>query len=225
MSIPLCVCKYLLAQMRTKPNARAPDSRSARERTIDAALQVFGEKGFTGSTTREIAKRARVNEVTIFRLFKSKRALYAAAITERSPVIEISKRVEIEGALTTDDLMFQNIKTVLSLLRDNKHLFMVMLGDVWRQSKAKAIIREVSIQRGIEFVTGFVDAQMKAGRLRKVDPKIAARAIMGMVQFYFLTNDLLGDGGIDEEEEDRIIRGFVSIFLDGLRAEQKEDMA
>lgn len=211
--------------MRTKPNARAPDSRSARERTIDAALQVFGEKGFTGSTTREIAKRARVNEVTIFRLFKSKRALYAAAITERSPVIEISKRVEIDGALTTDDLMFQNIKTVLSLLRKNKHLFMVMLGDVWRQSKAKAIIREISIQRGTEFVTGFVDAQIEAGRLRKVDPKIAARAIMGMVQFYFLTNDLLGDGSIDEEEEDRIIRGFVSIFLDGLRAEQKEDMA
>jgi len=211
--------------MKTKPVAHAADSRSARERTIDAALQVFGDKGFTGSTTREIARRARVNEVTIFRLFKSKRALYSAAITERSPVIEISKRVEIESALTTDDLMFQNIKTVLSLLRTNKHLFMVMLGDVWRQSKAKAMIREVSIQRGIEFVTGFVDAQIRAGRLRNVDPKIAARAIMGMVQFYFLTNDLLGDGSIDEEEEDRIIRGFVSIFLDGLRAERKEDMA
>jgi len=192
---------------------------------MNAALQVFGEKGFTGSTTKEIARRARVNEVTIFRLFKSKRALYAAVITERSPIIEASKKVEFEGAMTTDDMMVQNVKTVLSLLRANKHLFMVMLGDVWRQSKAKAMIRELAIQRGIDFVTGFVDAQIRAGRLRKVDPKIAARAIMGMVQLYFLTNDLLGDGGIDEAEEDRMIRGFVSIFLDGLRAEQKEDMA
>lgn len=53
------------------------DTRTA---ILNAAIQVFSQHGFRGSTTRRIADAAEVNEVTIFRYFGSKEALLQEAI-------------------------------------------------------------------------------------------------------------------------------------------------
>lgn len=45
---------------------------------LTSAKELFSEKGYTDTTTKEIAKRAGVNEVTIFRKFGSKQKLFEA---------------------------------------------------------------------------------------------------------------------------------------------------
>jgi len=52
----------------------------ARSRLLEAALAEVAERGLRGATTRRIAERAGVNEVTLFRHFGSKTALVAAAL-------------------------------------------------------------------------------------------------------------------------------------------------
>lgn len=47
----------------------------SRQQILEAAFNVFAEYGFRGATTRRIADAAGVNEVTLFRRFKSKTAL------------------------------------------------------------------------------------------------------------------------------------------------------
>ena len=51
---------------------------------LAATLEVLGEHGLKGSTTRAIAERAGVNEVTLFRRFGSKQALITAAIAAKA---------------------------------------------------------------------------------------------------------------------------------------------
>ena len=51
-----------------------------RQRLIDAAGLVLSRRGIQGATTREIAQAAEVNEVTLFRHFKSKEHLISAVI-------------------------------------------------------------------------------------------------------------------------------------------------
>src|SRR5246127_699279 len=51
-----------------------------REHLLDAAAQTFSRDGIQGATTREIAWRAGVNEVTLFRHFKSKEQLLGAVL-------------------------------------------------------------------------------------------------------------------------------------------------
>ena len=53
---------------------------------IQAAIELVKEKGYTAATTKEIAIRAGVNEVTIFRNFKSKKGVIEAAVAEFSYV-------------------------------------------------------------------------------------------------------------------------------------------
>jgi AcrR family transcriptional regulator len=52
---------------------------------LDAALISFSSKGFSGATTKEIAERAGVNEVTLFRLFENKAGLFDAVLRDRFP--------------------------------------------------------------------------------------------------------------------------------------------
>lgn len=49
-----------------------------RDRLLKAALEVFSSEGVVGATTREIARIAGVNEVTLFRHFRSKEQLLGA---------------------------------------------------------------------------------------------------------------------------------------------------
>ncbi len=54
--------------------------KDTRQRILDAALAVFGRDGISGATTREIARVAKVNEVTLFRYFKNKNELLRQTI-------------------------------------------------------------------------------------------------------------------------------------------------
>jgi AcrR family transcriptional regulator len=53
-----------------------------REALLQAAIKVFAEAGLRGATTRRIAQEAHVNEVTLFRHFKSKDDLIGEALQQ-----------------------------------------------------------------------------------------------------------------------------------------------
>jgi AcrR family transcriptional regulator len=78
---------------------RGSGTRSA---ILEGAFALFAEKGFAGATTREIAERADVNEVTIFRHFGSKESLFQAVIELYSPVAMLTE--ELAERLTGDDV-------------------------------------------------------------------------------------------------------------------------
>jgi AcrR family transcriptional regulator len=68
--------------MTTRASAPVPKSSpaSTRDRLLDAAAEVFARDGLAAATTREIARVAGVNEVTLFRLFTNKQNLIAAVL-------------------------------------------------------------------------------------------------------------------------------------------------
>jgi len=53
---------------------------STKDKVIEATVELVNEKGYKGATTKEIAKRAGVNEVTIFRHFGNKKGIVEAAV-------------------------------------------------------------------------------------------------------------------------------------------------
>ena len=51
-----------------------------RRQLIEIAIDLFSQRGFSGTTTREIAVAAGVTEAIIFRHFATKQDLYAAIL-------------------------------------------------------------------------------------------------------------------------------------------------
>ncbi len=87
------------------------------ERILDAAEQSFAERGFEGTTLRDVASRAGLRTPSLYNHFAGKESLYAAVL-ERGigPVLE---------ALTGDDATRdseQVIRTVMALLGQRPNL-------------------------------------------------------------------------------------------------------
>ncbi|MGB3769444.1 MAG: TetR family transcriptional regulator [Phormidesmis sp.] len=104
---------------------------SSRERIVGSALSLFAEQGITAATTKQIAEKAGVNEVTLFRQFGSKQGLLLAVLQE-VPIAENMQAAlaEITGAndplkaygSTSLDLLGQVPELVRSLIGESGHL-------------------------------------------------------------------------------------------------------
>jgi AcrR family transcriptional regulator len=60
---------------------KAPAMTEKQKQVLDAALQVFAERGFSATSTGEIAKRAGVAAGTVFRFYKTKKDLLIGVVT------------------------------------------------------------------------------------------------------------------------------------------------
>lgn len=86
---------------------------SVKEKIVMSTLKLISEKGYKSTTTRNIAKDAGVNEVTIFRCFRSKKDIVLYALRE----LEILKPVN-EGIL---DKCTWDLKEDLLMLAHEYH--------------------------------------------------------------------------------------------------------
>ncbi len=69
-------------------------------RIVEAAVQLFSRKGYKGTSTREIAHLAGLNEATLFRYFSRKADLFRAAAESRLNRLKLGR--ELQEGLATD---------------------------------------------------------------------------------------------------------------------------
>src|SRR5258708_8825846 len=73
----------------TKRRAENADETPARGRILDAAFSAFMESGYAGTSTLEIATRARVSKRELYALVGSKEKMLAACISERAKRLQL----------------------------------------------------------------------------------------------------------------------------------------
>jgi len=105
-----------------------------RDRILDAAKRVYEQHGFRGANTRLIAIEAGVNEVTIFRTFGSKAALFEALMQNhvaQSPIPPLpDDPVDPEGEMT------KWVASVLGHMRENRVLIRTSFGEIEERPEA-----------------------------------------------------------------------------------------
>jgi AcrR family transcriptional regulator len=69
-------------------------------RIVEAAVQLFAQRGFKGTSTRDIAELAKVNEATLFRHFGKKADLFWAAADSRLNGVKLNR--ELQHGLSSD---------------------------------------------------------------------------------------------------------------------------
>ena len=99
-----------------------------RDRILDAAKRVYAQHGFRGATTRLIAIEAGVNEVTLFRTFGSKAALFEALMQEHSAASPIPDLPNIP--LDPVREMTEWCAAILHHLRENRSLIRTSFGEI-----------------------------------------------------------------------------------------------
>jgi AcrR family transcriptional regulator len=67
-------------------------TKSPQERILRAATDLFAEVGYSGASTRDIARAAAVNDATVYRHFSSKKELFAAVL--EAELMKLSVRTD-----------------------------------------------------------------------------------------------------------------------------------
>lgn len=99
-----------------------------RDRILDAAKKVYAHHGFRGATTRLIAIEAGVNEVTLFRTFGSKAALFEALMQAHVAALPIPTLPDIP--VDPEREMTEWCAAILHHLRENRSLIRTSFGEI-----------------------------------------------------------------------------------------------
>jgi AcrR family transcriptional regulator len=105
-----------------------------RDRILDAAKRIYTQHGFRGATTRLIAIEAGVNEVTLFRTFGSKAALFEALM--QGHVAQSPIPVLPDNPADPEEEMREWCSAVLSHLRENSALIRTSFGEIEERPEA-----------------------------------------------------------------------------------------
>lgn len=111
-----------------------------RDRILDAAKRVYAQHGFRGATTRLIAIEAGVNEVTLFRTFGSKAALFEALMQDhvaQSPIPPLADNPRDPQREMTDW-----VSAVLGHMRENRALIRTSFGEIEERPEAAVCMCE-----------------------------------------------------------------------------------
>jgi len=153
------------------------------ERILEAAIRVFGRDGVSGATTREIARSARVNEVTLFRHFKNKDELL------RQVVLQCSKRYEhvfADAPFETQADLRRTVQNFASLyarmLLDNEDFVRTFFGELNRHLKlCRRLFVDSAKPARHKFIAYLRSAQKSRLVRRNLDVTTAADALTGML--------------------------------------------
>jgi AcrR family transcriptional regulator len=177
--------QHLLHELGLQP------SPTVRSRILDTALELVGRHGLAELSMDELATRVGVSRATLYRLVPGKEALFAELVRRFSPFEPIA--AVLEGAADRPPAeVIPAIAQAMAAAMDGhiglllQLLFELSRGDPDHQGGADASQHAAQAMRTLPLVAGYLDQQMAAGRLRRMDPVLAMQALAGPIVMHLL---------------------------------------
>lgn len=209
-------------QLTTKPAPRMA-AEDRRQQILEVAIRLFSQKGFRGTTTKEIALAAGVNEAIIFRHFATKSDLYSAIIDQRACAADVQyvdTEIEKEMAQHNDRKVFETIAFhVLNKHEEDGTFLRLMFYSALEGHELSDLFFRNFVSERIRVLATYVKQRIAAGAFRKVDPMTAVRMFFGTVMNHAIMNRFFNQS-LGEQKliiSNRIAaERFAEIFLAGI---------
>ena len=196
-----------------------------REQLCTIAMRLFSERGFRGTTTKEIAHAAGVSEAVIFKHFSNKDELYASILDHKAcshpfdnPFAEIADKIEQK-----DDfgVFYSMALNALNHHQEDEDFLRLMLHSALEGHDLARMFFENFITRIYDFLGSYIDQRQEEGAFREVEPRIVVRTFIGMFVHHSLNNILW-----DKEQKllkisnEEAAREFATILLEGIKSKK-----
>ncbi len=161
--------------------ARKLSREDKRRRIIDAAVQVFAEKGFFGARVSEIADAAGVADGTIYLYFKSKDDLLVSLFEEKMQgIIENLVAALSEHTKDPEAKIRRYIAEHLRLVADQPALMQVLTIELRQSARFIKEYHPKEFRRYLELLQGILEEGQRQGVFREdLDPLVFRRALFG----------------------------------------------
>lgn len=161
---------------------------------LRVAVSLFSQRGFGGTTTKEIAQAAGVSEAMVFRHFANKQELYTAILDHKACSGDSMNPEEMvaEALKQKDDRgVFQ--KLALGALEHHEvdpEFQRLLLHSALEGHELAEMFFEKFIRRVYKLLGGYIAERQRDGAMVKIDPAIIVRSFIGMIIHHSLNNNL-----------------------------------
>lgn len=190
---------------------------------LRCAVSLFSQRGFRGTTTKEIAQAAGISEAMVFRHFATKEELYSAILDHKacsgtafSPCDVVAKAV----AEKDDRAVFEQLAfNILNVHEDDTEFHRLLLHSALEGHELAAMFWERNVRPVYEFLGTYIRARQREGAMIEIDPRVVVRAFVGMVIHHSLNNTLWDQKRtVLKISNEEAARQFTDILLGGVLA-------
>jgi AcrR family transcriptional regulator len=193
-------------------------TRDTREKILEASLSLFSKKGFLGATTKEIAKKAGVAELTLFRHFSSKERLFEEMIATHSFLPALKGLLPELKDLSYADALEQIAGRFLDRLKERRNLIKIMHSELHLYPAKVKEIQQNLVGEIVRTLASYFRGMQETGLLSEFNPELAARAFFAMFFQYFTNQEFVAEKKRKFENKDAVIREYINIFVFGTAA-------
>ncbi len=190
---------------------------------LDTACKLFADKGYKGTTTRELAAAAGVTEPVLYEHFRTKGDLYSAIIENkaRSGIERLSELSSRYAGSSDDQAFFYALgdAVVEHYMHDEAFVRLLLYSNLENHD-----LKQLFHERSCKFfglVSDFIAQRQAVGRFRRdMDPDVAARAFFGTVSNYALNAIIFKIHPLPYEPKEAV-RKMTEILVRGMCAHEK----
>jgi AcrR family transcriptional regulator len=195
-----------------------------RQQIVRIAMKLFSQRGFRGTTTKEIAQAAGISEAMVFRHFATKEELYAAILDDKACAGEMTRMCEmVAGAVERGDdrAVFKSLATAMLQHHEHDREFLrLLLFSALEGHKLFEMFQNKNVREMAQYLCSYISERQRAGALRSVEPMVAGRAFIGMIVYHSLVTTLFDKSrDLLDMTSDRAAHEYTEIFLRGISTE------
>ena len=199
-----------------------------RSQLLTVAVTLFSQRGFRGTTTKEIAQAAGVSEAMVFRHFATKEELYAAILDHKmcsgerfDPAKMASEAIQRKD----DRAVFEALALGALKHHENDPEFQrLLLHSALEKHQLAQMFFDGFVRPVYEFVSGYIRERQREGALIEIDPAIVVRCFIGMVMHHSLNNNLWDpERRLLNLTNESAAKHFTDILLHGITTKTQSD--
>lgn len=196
-------------------------------RIIEAALQIFGDQGYDGAMTRDIARAAGVQQPLINYHFGSKEGLWQAAVAHLFQLLSarVADTLPRLASLDAREAFALVLRRFVHFNAEHPELTRLMIKETTARSKRLEWIVEKHTRPTFEAVLALIRSAQRAGSLRGIDPASAYYLFMGAATGVFVMAPayelLTGIDPFDPARRDAYADAVVALFLPEATTERR----
>lgn len=193
-----------------------------RQQLLQVAMRLFSEKGFSGTTTKEIAQSAGVSEATVFKHFSNKDELYSAILDQKACDRDFSNPFEkiADHIAAKDDfgVFYTMALNALDKHDQDENFLRLMMHSALEGHDLARIFFENFVVEVYEFLGSYIRQRQTDGVFREVEPRVVVRSFIGMFVHHSLNNILWDrERKILRISNEEAAREFATIILQGIK--------
>lgn len=154
-----------------------------REGILEAAARIFGEKGYHATSMYDIAKAVNLQKASLYYHFESKQEILIALLDHALDLINGRLETVLAKSLSPDEKLRLAMVSYLQTIAENQNLSAVLLLEL-RSLDPALKARHASRREKFENLwKDLISEGRQAGKFNSVDPSLAGRAILGIMNW------------------------------------------